>query len=350
MSNELFCEESRIRYKCTDCGSPVEGFIYPEFRLYKRAEFFSLKGADNKVLTLEFSNLPSLDGVQYEEIEAFEAALTICVDNINLQKEVLEFENTAAFPTIGKSEVIYISEETNLLYKWDSTGESYVLVGDGTGVGGTDLAVNNRTATALDVTSSTGSPATIPEATTSLSGLLIASDKTKLNNTTGVNSGDEVFNFANLAAFPVTGAQSSIYIADDTNLIYKWDGAQYVLLRADAVIWEQEINAQLLSTIFHNNWNPSGFTNADVIYITTDNANRQITGMQAPVAGEKIVKILVNNNTNNWSLRILNQSGLSLPANRFFIRQNVTLQSRGEAAIFRYSFTYSAWYLIGEFR
>lgn len=39
---------------------------------------------------------------------------------------------------------------------------------------------------------------------------------------------DDILEFANLAAFPVTGEPSKIYMALDTNLIYRWSGTTYV--------------------------------------------------------------------------------------------------------------------------
>jgi len=39
--------------------------------------------------------------------------------------------------------------------------------------------------------------------------------------------------FANLAAFPATGAINFIYIAADTNLTYRWDGAAYVVISSE---------------------------------------------------------------------------------------------------------------------
>jgi hypothetical protein len=53
--------------------------------------------------------------------------------------------------------------------------------GAGGGSGATDLSVVNRGASTLDIASSTGADATIPAATTSLTGLLTAGDKTKLD-------------------------------------------------------------------------------------------------------------------------------------------------------------------------
>jgi len=53
------------------------------------------------------------------------------------------------------------------------------LVGGGSGT--TDLSITNRTATTLDVASSTGAAATIPESTPSLAGLQSAADKVKID-------------------------------------------------------------------------------------------------------------------------------------------------------------------------
>lgn len=39
---------------------------------------------------------------------------------------------------------------------------------------------------------------------------------------------DDVLEYANLAAFPGTGESSKIYLADDTNLVYRWGGSSYV--------------------------------------------------------------------------------------------------------------------------
>ena len=41
---------------------------------------------------------------------------------------------------------------------------------------------------------------------------------------------DDALEFANLAAFPVTGESGIIYLAIDTNLIYRWTGSIYVLI------------------------------------------------------------------------------------------------------------------------
>lgn len=49
-----------------------------------------------------------------------------------------------------------------------------------------------------------------------------------------INIPSQVKTFANLAAFPVTGAAKTIYIAEDTNKTYRWTGSVYVEISASA--------------------------------------------------------------------------------------------------------------------
>jgi len=41
--------------------------------------------------------------------------------------------------------------------------------------------------------------------------------------------------YANLAAFPITGAADTIYVAKDTNIIYRWDSTAYVVLSPNVI-------------------------------------------------------------------------------------------------------------------
>lgn len=47
---------------------------------------------------------------------------------------------------------------------------------------------------------------------------------------TNINIPSQVLTYADLASFPVTGANNTIYIAEDTNTAYYWDGAAYIVL------------------------------------------------------------------------------------------------------------------------
>lgn len=48
---------------------------------------------------------------------------------------------------------------------------------------------------------------------------------------------DEVLEYANLASFPVTGATDKIYIALDTNKVYRWSGSTYIEVAANSGVW-----------------------------------------------------------------------------------------------------------------
>ena len=52
---------------------------------------------------------------------------------------------------------------------------------------------------------------------------------------------DDVVEFANLAAFPVTGETSKIYVALDTNKTYRWSGSTYVEISpgSNSLTWEK---------------------------------------------------------------------------------------------------------------
>lgn len=86
---------------------------------------------------------------------------------------------------------------------------------------------NNKTSTILGNETSTSLYATIKGIVDYFTGARI---KTLLgiSTLTGSNTGDQVFEYANLAAFPATGVASTIYIAIDTGLMCRWSGSTYV--------------------------------------------------------------------------------------------------------------------------
>jgi len=46
------------------------------------------------------------------------------------------------------------------------------------------------------------------------------------------NIQNQILEYANLAGFPGTGEAGKIYVALDTNLIYRWAGSAYVEISA----------------------------------------------------------------------------------------------------------------------
>jgi len=86
---------------------------------------------------------------------------------------VESYPTVGDFPTTGMEDVIYIAEDTNIIYRWDTGTTAYI-----------------------PLTASPGS--------------------------------DNVEEYPTLAAFPATGTTNVLYIAADSNLLYRWDGAGYV--------------------------------------------------------------------------------------------------------------------------
>lgn len=79
---------------------------------------------------------------------------------------------------------------------------------------------------------------------------------------TTINIDSQVLTFADLASFPVTGTVKTIYIAEDTNYQYYWDGSQYVLLTT-----EIEIPANLT---FYATTAPSAIAGYEKLVISID--------------------------------------------------------------------------------
>jgi hypothetical protein len=91
---------------------------------------------------------------------------------------------------------------------------------------------------------------------------------------------DDVVEFANLAAFPVTGETGKIYVALDTNLTYRWSGTAYVNIAPSLALGETSATAyrgDRGKTAFDHSQiiagNPHGTTKADVGLSNVDNTS-----------------------------------------------------------------------------
>ena len=54
---------------------------------------------------------------------------------------------------------------------------------------------------------------------------------------------DDVLEYANLAAFPGAGDTGIIYVAADTNLVYRWTGSAYVVMSSSLALGETSATA-----------------------------------------------------------------------------------------------------------
>lgn len=107
---------------------------------------------------------------------------------LDVQDSVADF---ASLPAVADHEnEFWLTEDTGAI--WYSNGATWVEVAFAGGAGETDLAVANKTATTFDVTSSTGTDATLPAATTTEAGLMAAADKLKVHDAVTVSDSTSI--------------------------------------------------------------------------------------------------------------------------------------------------------------
>lgn len=111
---------------------------------------------------------------------------------------------------------------------------------------------------------------------------------------------DDVKSYANFAAFPVTGESDKIYVAEDTNLTYRWSGSAYVEISSSLALGETSSTAyrgdrgkiaydhsQLTSGNPHNVTKSNvGLGNVD----NTSDANKPVSTAQAAADNLRVLK------------------------------------------------------------
>ena len=201
-------------------------------------------------------------------------------------------------------------------------------------LGGTNISVvPSGSSYTVNVSGSLG--LTTEEVDDRVSNLLVAGSGISLDYNDGSDtltihntsiSPDEIEEYAGTSNFPTSGNLNILYVATNTGQLYKWDGEVYY-----------EAGPQGASTGTHGtqhksdgsdpvplteynvpqfteNTNNLNHLNKDILYITADANNRELSGLLAP--SFCCVKLLVNISSTN-TIIIDNQSTNSDPANRF---------------------------------
>ena len=79
----------------------------------------------------------AIDPIMWAKIKALQADVANLVNGVipegYIPSQVIERATKNDFDTVGKSEVLYIATETNLIYRWDDDRNTYVLLGLNTG-------------------------------------------------------------------------------------------------------------------------------------------------------------------------------------------------------------------------
>ena len=203
-------------------------------------------------------------------------------------------------------------------------------------VGGTNISVTpSGTVYTINVSGSLG--LTTEEVDDRISNLLIGGSGISLTyddnlNTLTINntsiSPDEIEEYSTTSNFPASGDANILYIANNTAQMFKWDGEVYYEAGPQGADTGSHSIKHMSDNIdpiplteynvpqFTSNTNNLNHLNKDVLYITADANNRELTGLLAP--SFCCVKLLVNTSSTN-TIIVDNQSTNSDPANRFLI-------------------------------
>lgn len=113
---------------------------------------------------------------------------------------------------------------------------------------------------------------------------------------------DDVLEFANFAALPVTGEQGIIYVTEDTNYSYRWSGSAYISL-SNPLDYASQIEAEgnsentklMTSLRVFQNW----FNNVSNYVLTALNtSSKTIIGAINELFSNKLDKLSVSYNSN----------------------------------------------------
>lgn len=203
---------------------------------------------------------------------------------------------------------------TGQVLKWN--GSAWTPDVDATGgAGSTDLSITNRTTTTLDVASSSGIDATVPAATTSLAGLLIAADKTKLDNITITQPVDlDALEAASHAAVTVTdnaridltltgqNIQADLLQNGATNgQVYKWNGSVWAPAADNNTTYTGGTGIDVTGTVI---------TNTGIVTEVDGNISNE--GSLTVGTGTSTTSIINSNTSGSTGVTITSGTGLAI--------------------------------------
>lgn len=167
---------------------------------------------------------------------------------------------------------------------------------------------------------------------------------------------DDVLEYANTAAFPVTGSAGIIYVALDTNEIYRWGGSSYVNISKSAV------DALLTSTAFTLSSARHFTSNAATDSTTTGSdaslaaftaglvrlTNASLTSLANIPAGDNGQFLIIVNRT-GADISVKDQAdALGTAANRIYTGTGTTATLKNNGSFFLiYDSTTARWQLVG---
>jgi len=188
---------------------------------------------------------------QYYRGDKFWAVLdksAVSLSNVDNTSDLLKPISTATQNALNNKENTIAPGTTSQYWRGDKTWQTHDKASVGLGnVPNTDATARaNHTGTQTVSTLSdftTGVDARITLQKGAANGLVPLDGTSKIPAIYIPGSYDDVLEYANLAAFPVTGEAGKIYTAIDTNLTYRWSGSTYAVLNPSLALGETSTTA-----------------------------------------------------------------------------------------------------------
>lgn len=244
---------------------------------------------------------------------------------------------------VDNTQVVATGASDGQVLKWSNTNSRWEPSTDNIGgAGSTDLSIMNRTSTTLDVASSSGIDATIPAATTSLAGLLTATDATKLSHITVTQSVDldaiEAASHSPVTVtdnsfidFTLTGQNVTAALAQNgatTNQVIKWNGSAWAPANDAGTTYTAGTGIDVTGTVITNTAPDQTVTlnQAGIISVTGTYPNFTIQGSEVDgsttnegslfvSAGTSTTSVINSNTPGSFPITISNGGGLLLNEN-----------------------------------
>ena len=230
-------------------------------------------GIDGTVITatpaaLNYVDLTSSAQTQIDtKASADDAALTgtTTAEAIDCSGDISALEYNSAgghlkFRTVTADATFYLADSEQFQIARNSSGDTH-FVSAGGSKGFSFNGLTNVNGLKINGTEVTATPAALnyvdltSSAQTQIDAKLDDSQKGAANGLAELDSSglvptsqlpsyvDDVLEYANLAAFPGTGEDSKIYVAEDTNKTYRWSGSAYVEISPSLALGETSATA-----------------------------------------------------------------------------------------------------------
>lgn len=217
-------------------GSAIESIDVPSGDDLAEIEQLVITSSDNSVFitgdavtgTIDFTVNPAVGAVTSVNTQTGDVVLTksdLGLSNVDNTSDINKPISTATQTALNGKEPLITSGTTSQYFRGDKTFQTL----DKSAVG-----LSN-----VDNTSDANKPISIATQT-ALNAKQDTSEKNQPNGYVGLNGSskidasylpsyvDDVLSFADLSSFPLIGDAGIIYLAEDTNKIYRWSGVSYI--------------------------------------------------------------------------------------------------------------------------